>query len=242
MNRKIFRLLTENLHSAFDLPKFANLVKTIDKDTVLLQLPWTPARLRKFQDKIQTILDLSTDLAGTIEHVVKDLDTRYTDRFFREIWQPNTDKYRYTGWSIVEEITKHSPKTVLDVGCGYNQFKHRIPGVVGIDPYNESADYQVDILDFVSATKFDAMIIFGSINFNSKDEISQKLKQCVDLLANDGRMYFRVNPGISHIKGPWVDIFEWDFKTAQEFSQQFDLILEAFKKDHDRYYFVYYKK
>lgn len=242
MNRKIYQLITENLNSAFNLPKFLEIVKKIDKDTVLLELPWTPARLKKFQDKIQATLDLSSDFRGTIEHIVEDFDTRYTDRFFREIWQPNTDKYRYTGWSIIEEIAKHNPKTVLDVGCGYNQFKHRIPGVIGIDPFNESADYQVDILNFVSTYKFDAMIVFGSINFNGRDEISKKLKHCVDLLNPGGRMYFRVNPGIPHVKGPWVDIFEWDFQTVQEFAQEFNLDLETFKKDNDRYYFVYHKK
>ena len=242
MNRKIFKLITENLQSSFNLPKFAEIRNTINKDTVVLDLPWTPARLRKFQEKIESVLDLNIELSGTVEQITARLDRQYTGRFFGEIWQPNTDKYNYTGWSVVDEINKRNPRAVLDVGCGYNQFKPRIPGLIGIDPYNNSADYQVDILDFVSSTKFDAMIVFGSINFNSRDEIEQRIAHCVNLLNQGGRMYFRVNPGIAHAKGPWVDIFEWDFKTVQEFAEQFGLELETFKVDDNRNYFVYLKK
>ena len=242
MNRKIFKLITENLQSSFNLPKFAAVKDSVNKDTVVLDLPWTPARLRKFKEHVESTLDLTTELTGTVEQITADLDLRYTGRFFGEIWQPNTDHYNYTGWHIVDEINQHTPRAVLDVGCGYNQFKPRIPGLIGIDPYNNSADYQVDILDFVSNTKFDAMIVFGSINFNSRDEIESRIAHCVDLLAPSGRMYFRVNPGIAHAKGPWVDIFEWDFKTVQEFASQFGLELETFKKDHNRNYFVYLKK
>ena len=47
------------------------------------------------------------------------------------------------------EINKLNPRKVLDVGCGYNQFKGRINNLIGIDPYNNCADYQVDIFEFV---------------------------------------------------------------------------------------------
>jgi len=46
MNTKIFALITKNLNLAFNLPKYADIV--IDKNTVVNQLPWTPARFAKF--------------------------------------------------------------------------------------------------------------------------------------------------------------------------------------------------
>jgi len=48
MNTKIFNLITENLTEAFNLPKYQDIV--IDQHTMVDQLPWTPARYKKFKD------------------------------------------------------------------------------------------------------------------------------------------------------------------------------------------------
>ena len=62
MNTKIFSLLQKNLQLAFNLPKYANI--SIDEDTVVDKLPWTPARYSKFKDAVDAELHLplrSTD-------------------------------------------------------------------------------------------------------------------------------------------------------------------------------------
>ena len=59
MNTKIFNLIKENLHLAFNLPKYQNIV--IDADTLVDQLPWTPARYRKFKDAVEAELSLPCD-------------------------------------------------------------------------------------------------------------------------------------------------------------------------------------
>jgi 2-polyprenyl-3-methyl-5-hydroxy-6-metoxy-1,4-benzoquinol methylase len=243
MNTKIYKLLMENLRESFKLPKYQTIYNDINEFTVVKQLPWTPARFDKFKHKIETTLDLSSEFKGTVKDIVDDLDIRYSGRFFGEIWKPSTEKYSYTGWQLVEEINKMNPKAVLDVGCGYNQFKDRIPNLVGIDPYNNCADYQVDILEFSAvAESFDAIMALGSINFNSKQDIEQRLANCVKMLAPNGKMFFRVNPGIQHEKGPWVDVFPWSFEIAHEFAKKFNLTLDTFKKDaNNRLYFVYSK-
>ena len=56
MNTKIFNLLVQNLHTAFALPKYANIF--INADTVVQDLPWTPARYRKFKDAVEAELSL----------------------------------------------------------------------------------------------------------------------------------------------------------------------------------------
>jgi SAM-dependent methyltransferase len=238
MNNKIFKLITENLKNSFNLPKYSEV--KYDANTILLDLPWTPARFRKFQEIIEYKLDLDSTFKGTIQEIVDDFDKRYMYRFFSEIWKPKTDVYAYTGWGIVEEVNKLNPKAVLDVGCGYNQFKSRIPNLVGIDPCNHDADYMVDILDYkVADESYDAIIAFGSINFNSKKDIEERFAHCVRLLSKNGKMFFRVNPGISHKNGPWVDIFPWSFEVVNEFVVKYNLTLEIFKKDNnDRLYFV----
>ena len=238
MNTKIFTLLQKNLHSAFNLPKYADIV--IDETTAVDQLPWTPARYRKFRDAVEAELSLPCDYVGTLAAITQDLSERYIHRFFGEIWKPRTNDYDYTGWQLVDEVNALSPRSVLDVGCGYHPFKGRINNLVGIDPYNNCADYMVDILDYVG--HHDVIIALGSINFNSRDEIEARFARCVDVLDTGGRFILRANPGITHRTGPYVDIFPWTFEIVKEFADKYKLKLLEFKKDgNQRLYFSYEK-
>jgi len=243
MNTKIFALIVKNLHSAFNLPKYQEIRSSIDKDTQVDQLPWTPARYRKFRDAVSAELQLDSDYTGTVQAIVQDLSERYTHRFFAEMWKPRTNDYSHTGWQLVDEINRLNPESVLDVGCGYHPFKGRIQNLVGIDPYNDQADYEVDILEYrVKPESHDVIIALGSINFNSRDEIEQRFAHCVNLLKSGGRFYLRANPGIPHKNGSYVDIFPWTFEVVKELEQKYNLHLDTFKRDaNDRLYFVYTK-
>ena len=238
MNTKIFNLITKNLHLAFNLPKYADI--SIDADTRVQDLPWTPARYRKFKDAVEAELSLPCDYVGTLRSIVDDLSERYILRFFSEIWKPRTGDYEHTGWDLADEINKLNPERVLDVGCGYHPFKGRIQNLIGIDPYNNCADYEVDILDYKVKHQYDVIIALGSINFNSQDEIEQRFAHCVSLLKQGGKFYLRANPGITHRTGPYVEIFPWTFEVVNEFAEQYNLHLDTYKKDaNDRLYFVY---
>jgi hypothetical protein len=241
MNTKIFNLVQQQLRQAFNLPKYANIA--IDADTVVDQLPWTPARYRKFKDAVEAELSLPCEYRGTLREIIDDLSERYTHRFFAEIWKPRTGDYEHTGWSLVDEINALEPQSVLDVGCGYHPFKGRIQNLVGIDPYNNCADYEVDILDYrVKPASHDVIIALGSINFNSRDDIEQRFSHCVSLLKSGGKFYLRANPGITHKTGPYVEIFPWTFEVVNEFAEKYNLRLDTFKRDaNDRLYFVYTK-
>ena len=244
MNTKIFNLITKNLQTAFNLPKYANI--SIGAATVVQDLPWTPARYRKFKDSVWHELQLNSDYVGTVADIVADLSERYTHRFFAEIWRPRTGDYDHSGWALVEEVNKLNPERVLDVGCGYHPFKGRINNIVGIDPYNDAADYEVDILEYrVRPESYDAIIALGSINFNSKDEIEERFAHCVTLLKPGGKFFLRANPGIPHKTGPYVDIFPWNFEIVNEFAERYNLNLDEFKKEPaelGRLYFVYTKR
>ena len=241
MNTKIFSLITKNLQNAFILPKYSKI--SITEDTVVDALPWTPARYRKFKDTVEAELSLPCEYRGTLKEIVADLSERYTHRFFAEIWKPRTGDYEHTGWSLVDEINALNPESVLDVGCGYHPFKGRIQNLVGIDPYNNCADYEVDILDYrVKPASHDVIIALGSINFNSRDDIEQRFSHCVNLLKPGGKFYLRANPGITHKTGPYVEIFSWTFEVVNEFAETYNLKLDTFKRDaNDRLYFVYTK-
>jgi cyclopropane fatty-acyl-phospholipid synthase-like methyltransferase len=181
-----------------------------------------------------------------LTEIVADLSERYTHRFFAEMWRPRTGEYDHSGWTLVEEVNKLNPDRVLDVGCGYHPFKGRINNIIGIDPYNDAADYEVDILDYrVKPESHDVIIALGSINFNSQDEIEQRFAHCVDLLKPGGKFFLRANPGIPHKAGPYVDIFPWTFEIVNQFAETYNLRLDEFKKEPTelgRLYFVYTKK
>ena len=242
MNTKIFNLLQKNLLLAFNLPKYSNI--TIDADTRVQDLPWTPARYRKFKDAVEAELSLACDYVGTLQSIVDDLSERYILRFFSEIWKPRTGDYEHTGWELADEINKLNPERVLDVGCGYHPFKGRINNIIGIDPYNNCADYEVDILDYkVKPESHDVILALGSINFNSRDEIQARFAHCVSLLKTGGKFYLRANPGMTHKTGPYVEIFNWTFEVVNEFAETYNLTLDTFKKDaNDRLYFAYTKR
>lgn len=244
MNNRIFNLIKRNLEISFKLPKYSNILNNITKTSNIASLPWTPARFEKFKNNIENELDLyDIDYNHSIEQITESLSQRYLARYFGEIWKPTTDIYVYSGWALVDEINNQNPTLVLDVGCGYNQFKGRIKNLIGIDPYNNCADYMVDVLDFNVSDMYDHILVLGSLNFNSYDEIELRFKKIVSLLSPNGKMYFRANPGILWKNGPYVDIFHWTFEIVYELGTKYNLRLDTYKKDsNDRLYFVYTKQ
>ena len=246
MNRKISTFLLENLRESFKLSRWDSVREKINDDTVIVDLPWTPARLQKFKDKLLSTFQLDdVDLHASVSELTDEIDVKYSARFWGQgVWQPRTDVYQYTGWNIVDDINKREPRKVLDVGCGYNQFKPRIDNLIGIDKFNNSADYMVDILDFnVEPESFDAVIVFGSINFGDWDDMSIRYKKVFELLAPGGRVYVRANPGHTHKNGPWIDIFPWSFEYAHKIAKENDVELVTFKQDNgDRLFFLFEKK
>jgi SAM-dependent methyltransferase len=245
MNTKIFQLFIKNLKNSFNLPKYSDI--EIVSTTVFDHLPWTPIKRKKFEKIIEDELQFdSIDFSGTLEDIVFKLDKRYTGRFFSNTWKPSTESHKFSGWEIVNAINEKNPKKILDYGCGYNQFKDKISGLIGIDPYNDAADYMVDIFEFVDDEEsFDAILVLGSLNFNSQDELEIRMKKIVTFLKPGGYMYFRANPGIQWPKGPYVDIFPWSFDFVVKLAKDNNLSVELFKKDTgtngERYYFVYKK-
>jgi hypothetical protein len=242
MNSKIFSHITKKLEDVWHLPKHAHIRDNITADTVLETLPWTTARQTKFIASLESTFGVAIELQGTVRDLVERTDQRYLAWFFGEVWKPRTENYYWTGWRIADEINRLDPKKVLDVGCGYNPFKGRIPNLVGIDPYNNCADYMVDILDYdIEPQSHDHIIALGSINFNSRADIEIRFAKCVELLAPDGRLWMRANPGHDHAAGPWVEIFTWSFAVAHDLATQFGIRLETLKQDQDRLFLLFKK-
>ena len=217
MNKKIFaRLLT---HSENNLDKITQ--------------PW-----------IMETFGVEVARCDTIEQYVEAINDACLHKYFSKYWQNDMKKWKYSGVQLIDEVNSLKPRAVLDVGCGYNEFKGRIDNLVGIDPYNDKADLQISTLEYKTDEKYDVILCLGSVNFGDRDKIVAEVGRCVNLLADNGTMFFRVNPGVQHDKpeADWIEFFAWNVPFIIELAEMFNLkVLDIRDDTNQRKYFVYRK-
>jgi len=178
------------------------------------------------------------------EDYVDYIDNQCLNNYFSKIWQPDMKKWKYSGLKLVDEVNFLNPRSVLDVGCGYNEFKGKIKNLTGIDPYNDRADHKISIMDFQSNQRFDVILCLGSINFGSSEKIISEISKAVSLLEEKGTIFFRVNPGVPHDKpeSRWIEFFAWNVPFIIELAERFNLkVLDIRDDANQRKYFVYRK-
>lgn len=172
------------------------------------------------------------------------IDDLILHKYFSEIWQPKLKKFKFSGLRLIEEVNALNPRAVLDVGCGYNEFKGKIKNLIGLDPYNHHADLQIKIEDYSTTDKFDVILCLGSINFGSHEKIMKELTVCKNLLADGGKMFFRVNPGLQHepVESKFINFYPWNVYQITEIAKTLGLAILDLRHDfNDRIYFVYAK-
>ena len=180
----------------------------------------------------------------TLEQYAEAIDVACLHNYFSKYWENDIKKWKYSGLALVDEVNNLKPRAVLDVGCGYNEFRGKIHNLTGIDPYNDQADLRVSTLEFRTDQKFDVIMCLGSINFGSRDKIIAEIGRCVDLLEDGGTMFFRVNPGVQHSKpeARWIEFFAWNVPFMIELSEMFNLkVLDIRDDSNQRKYFIYRK-
>ena len=217
MNKKIFAELL--VHSENDLNK--------------INMPY-----------IQETFGVEVDRCDTLEQYAEAIDVACLHNYFSKYWENDIKKWKYSGLALVDEVNNLKPRAVLDVGCGYNEFRGKIHNLTGIDPYNDRADLQVSTLEYRTEQKFDVMLCLGSVNFGDRDKIIAEIGRCVDLLDDGGTMFFRVNPGVQHNKpeAKWIEFFAWNVPFMIELSEMFNLkVLDIRDDSNQRKYFIYRK-
>jgi SAM-dependent methyltransferase len=180
----------------------------------------------------------------TLEQYAEAIDVACLHKYFSKYWENDIKKWKYSGLALIDEVNSLKPRAVLDVGCGYNEFRGKIDNLIGIDPYNDKADHEVGTLEYRTDQKFDVIMCLGSINFGSRDKILAEIGRCVDLLADGGTMFFRVNPGVQHNKpeAKWIEFFAWNVPFIIELSEIFNLkVLDIRDDSNQRKYFIYRK-
>ncbi len=180
----------------------------------------------------------------TLEQYSEAIDDACLNRYFSKYWQNDMKKWKYSGVALINEVNSLKPRAVLDVGCGYNEFKGKIDNLIGIDPYNDKADFQVSTMEYKTDQRFDVILCLGSVNFGSRSKIMEEVAKCVKLLADGGTMFFRVNPGVQHDKpeADWIEFYAWNVPFIIELSEMFQLkILDIRDDTNQRKYFIYRK-
>ena len=197
------------------------------------------------QQLIKEIFKVDIDKTfNSLVDYTNEIDTKCLHQYFANHWQTDMKKWKYSGLALIDQVNDMKPRTVLDVGCGYNEFKGKIHNLIGIDPYNDRADLQVDLMDYRSYTKFDIILALGSINFGGRNKIISEVSKCVNMLEDGGMMFCRVNPGVQHDKpeAHWIEFYAWNVPFIIELAEMFNLkILDIRDDSNQRKYFVYRK-
>ncbi len=204
----------------------------------------SPAKLKQLINGIFSV-ELDDVSFSTVAELTDKIDTAVLHKYFGEVWQPETKKFKYSGLKVIEEVNALKPRNVLDIGCGYNEFKGKIPNLIGIDPYNTNADYEVGIIDYNTDIKFDVIIALGSINFGSTDKVFAELEKAVSLCAPGAVMFFRVNPGHQHDKpeAKWITFYPWNSNFIMNCADYFNVdVLDLRNDSNNRMYFVWRTK
>lgn len=156
------------------------------------------------------------------------------NQYFSTVWTSNLKSYRYSGWELLKHI--HTSDTVLDVGCGFNEFKNYLPNLIGIDPANRAADIITTIEDYSNPEYFDVALCLGSINFGNEDVILKQVQHVIDCLKPSAKIYWRCNPGIAdHGNSMCQDIefFPWSEEKHAVYCKLFNFELLTCKWDNN---------
>ena len=197
------------------------------------------------QQLIKETFDVEVDSKhDNLVSYANDIDIKCLHKYFANHWQNDIKKWKHSGLALIDQINDMKPRAVLDVGCGYNEFKGKIHNLIGIDPYNNRADHEIDIMEYRSMEKFDIILALGSINFGGRNKIIAEVSKCVNMLEDGGMMFFRVNPGLQHDKpeAKWIEFYAWNVPFIIELAEMFNLKVLDIRDDiKQRKYFIYRK-
>ena len=160
------------------------------------------------------------------------------DHYFRYNWKPNYDKFKYSGWQLLDKIDKDAH--ILDIGCGFNLLKPHFPNLYGIDPCNSDADQEIAFEDYTPHKNFDVYLALGSLNFGDEKVVDKQIEHLYNITKKGDKIYWRQNPGLGD--HPWqgvkeIKFFPWSYKYNEYFSKKYSFVIIEYKKDRgDRLY------
>ena len=164
----------------------------------------------------------------------------FIQEYFSSTWLEGNrtlDQYTYSGWDLAKKV--NTDEWVLDVGCGTNPFKGKIKNLYGIDLTDVGSDEQVSIDHFEPARLFDVAFCLGSVNFHNEANVHNQIKRIVSMLTDNGRIYWRCNPGNydhRNVACKELPIFPWTISHHEKWSKEFGFTLQNIQNDRNRIY------
>jgi hypothetical protein len=159
--------------------------------------------------------------------------------FSDDIWKPTPiEEWKYSGLELINKIEPH--EYVIDVGCGYNMFKDKIPNLLGIDSVNDEANIKISIEEFsrlYRGDKFDVALCLGSINFGDKLVITKQISKIVSILKDTSRIYWRCNPNSRDHDNDMcaqINFFPWSEEWMIHFAKLFNYKINYMKYEPNK--------
>lgn len=168
----------------------------------------------------------------TIGDFVKEIDRQYQNNYFvgengtsitgvvGTIYdvnkKPITNKWNIRGNALVKRLQKMQKEkpnlTILDMGCGVNEYKKYLKNVTGVDPYRKEADIIAKQSEFdPKGQTWDIIICFGPQNWYTYDEQYRNFKKLKECLAPNGLLlwshvhnYYKVFQPDSQYAHTWI--------------------------------------
>lgn len=175
------------------------------------------------------------------------VNQEYLNKYFNEVWAQNRDPSKQqtkSGLDIISKIKPH--ETVIDVGCGKNPFKGIITNLIGVDPAFDEADFKCTIDEFITDEKFDVALCLGSINFGDVNDIERQISKVVSLLNDNGRIYWRCNPGQQdhdNEECKLINFYPWSIEEHIRLADKFNFrILEICWEQNNRRIYAEWQK
>ena len=158
--------------------------------------------------------------------------------YFGKHWSSRTSTYKYSNHSIAEKIKPH--ERVIDIGCGFNEFKPIIQNLVGIDIVNPKADIIIDLEHYKCKDKFDVALCLGSIQYGDDNDMTRQIGKVANILKPTSRIYWRSNTGVRDHKNEMVKIvpyYPWTKQKHEQYAKQFGFKVDFIADDsHGRIY------
>jgi hypothetical protein len=153
--------------------------------------------------------------------------------FHPSAWRSSLARFPLSGFALVDVVARLQPRFVVDAGCGYNEFKGRIPNLLGIDLVNPAADLVCDMCEApIRDRSIDVVLALGSVNFGDADEIERTLAILVGWLVPYGVLLMRGNPGDA--LDPQIRVFPWSKAAIAKFAERLDLtVLEIAEEPYE---------
>ena len=150
-------------------------------------------------------------------------------------WYDFFDSYTYSGSRVAERVNAllPNPSMVLDIGCGYNRLKGKIPNLIGCDIVNPKADIVMDMMELpFKEASIDCIIALGSVNFYSREYITNQIRFLHGLLKPGGYMILRGNPGeYGIVDESRLKLYSWTEEAIHEIAEEVGFQVLKLEKD-----------